>query len=80
MAEALCQRYGGCVTSWRFSPGDYLFSEPGSPLTEVRLHKLDKVTSPELTAVKKEMLRLKKAGYQEGTLPLLWRDILAASR
>ncbi|MDI6813504.1 MAG: TIGR02679 family protein [Desulfitobacteriaceae bacterium] len=75
MAEALIQRYPGHVVPWRFSYKDYLSSEPGSPISELRLRKLCKVKTPELIPAKEEMLRRKKAGYQEGILALLWKDV-----
>ncbi len=39
------------------------------------LRKLCKVKTPELIPAKEEMLRRKKAGYQEGILALLWKDV-----
>ncbi|CAA7601361.1 Spo11/DNA topoisomerase VI subunit A [Acididesulfobacillus acetoxydans] len=75
MAEALLHRYGDHVCPWRFDLEDYLSSEPGDPLSELRLRKLGGVQAPDLLPVKREMLRLKRAGYQEGIIGLLWQDI-----
>lgn len=78
MAESLLNRYPGSVTPWHYSKETYLFSRPEKELSVMRLKKLEGVQSPELFSVKTEILKSSKAGYQEGIIPLLWRDIFAS--
>lgn len=75
MAESLLNRYPGSVAPWHYSKEAYLFSRPEKELSAMRLKKLEGVQSPELFAVKTEILKLGRAGYQEGIIPLLWRDM-----
>lgn len=74
MAESLIKRYPGCVIPWHYNKKAYEFSEPEQQISSLRLKKLEAVQSPELSAVKGEILKSGQAGYQEGIIPLLWMD------
>jgi hypothetical protein len=39
------------------------------------LKQLDRVSSPELVTLKEKLLQTAQAGYQEGILSDLWRDV-----
>lgn len=65
IAQRLLERYPGSVTLWHYTLDDYHTAISEVELTETRLSKLSKITDERLIAVKAEMYRVKKAGYQE---------------
>ncbi len=71
MAQRLVERYGSSVRLWHYDCSDYLATKPTVPLSDERLEKLQSVTLYDLQAVKQEMLRRKKAGYQEALVERL---------
>lgn len=76
MAQRLVERYGSSVRLWHYDRLDYLATKPTVPLPDERLAKLQSVTLHDLQPVKQEMLRLKKAGYQEALVETLRRDTI----
>ena len=75
MAERLLQRYPGQAKPWHYTLEDYLLSSSDQALSPQRLKQLDRVSSPELTPLKEKLLQTGLAGYQEGILNDLWRDV-----
>ena len=75
MAQRFIERYGEAVRLWHYERDDYLASQPTIPLSEERLTKLQSVTIDALQPLKKEMMRLKKAGYQEALVEVLQREV-----
>ncbi|WP_041637704.1 TIGR02679 family protein [Anoxybacillus flavithermus] len=74
MAQRLVDRYGSSVRLWHYDKFDYLATNPTVPLSGERLAKLQSVTLRDLQPVKQEMIRQKKAGYQEAIVEELKRD------
>ncbi|GAC91997.1 DNA topoisomerase IV subunit A with TOPRIM domain [Anoxybacillus flavithermus NBRC 109594] len=74
MAQRLVERYGSSVRLWHYDRSDYLATKPTVPLPDERLAKLQSVTLHDLQPVKQEMLRRKKAGYQEAIVEELRKD------
>ena len=75
MAQRLLQRYPRSARLWRFTTGDYESCISQVVLSEARLHKLKGITLPALLPLKEKMQELKKAGYQEQMVPVLFEDI-----
>jgi len=75
MAQQLLRRYGDSAVPWRYAPGDYRNSSPPKPLSPGALKKLQSVTEANLLLVKKEIIAMGKAGYQEQIIPALVEDI-----
>ncbi|MBB5325154.1 uncharacterized protein (TIGR02679 family) [Anoxybacillus tepidamans] len=75
MAQRLVERYGSSVRLWHYDRSDYLATKPTVPLPDERLAKLQSVTLRDLQPVKQEMLRRKKAGYQEAIVEELRREV-----
>ncbi|MCZ0755673.1 TIGR02679 family protein [Anoxybacillus sp. J5B_2022] len=75
MAQRLVERYGQSVRLWHYNRADYLVTKPTVPLPDERLAKLQSVTLRDLQPVKQEMLRRKKAGYQEAIVEALRREV-----
>ncbi|EPZ38855.1 DNA topoisomerase IV subunit A [Anoxybacillus ayderensis] len=75
MAQRLVERYGSSVRLWHYDRLDYLATKPTVPLPDERLAKLQSVTLHDLQPVKQEMLRRKKAGYQEALVEALRKEI-----
>lgn len=75
MAQRLVERYGQSVRLWHYNRADYLVTKPTVPLPDERLAKLQSVTLRDLQPVKQEMLRRKKAGYQEALVEALRREV-----
>lgn len=75
MAEQLLQRHPNQVKPWHFTLADYRLALSKQVLNPQRLKKLDRVVSSELAPLKEEILRRALAGYQEGILAELWRDV-----
>ncbi|MDR7077413.1 uncharacterized protein (TIGR02679 family) [Neobacillus niacini] len=74
IAQRLKDRYQDLVTVWRMDADSYekVISEED---ISSRLSKVDSVTSPELVEVVNAIRLRKKAGYQEGLITDLVRDI-----
>ncbi len=75
IAEKLLRRYPGRVRLWRMTEADYYQAEPSMVLKEMRLRKLNLITSPELKPLADRMAITRMAAYQEGILEQLIRDI-----
>lgn len=75
MAERLLLRYPGQVIAWHYTIEDYLRSSSDQVLSPQRLKQLDRVSSPELAPLKEKLHQTALAGYQEGILGDLWRDV-----
>lgn len=75
MAERLLKRYPGKVIPWRFTVADYQRAGPCKTFAPRRQKLLEGINSPELAAVKQEILQRGLAAYQEGIVDLLWEDI-----
>ncbi len=75
MAQRLVERYGSSVRLWHYDCSDYLATKPTVPLSDERLAKLQSVTLHDLQPVKQEILRRKKAGYQEALVEQLRREV-----
>lgn len=80
MARRLLQRYPLNALPWRFDPSDYASSRPSPLLSEARLNKLNGIDHPALAAVKEEIARTGKAGYQEQIIPSLIDDLKRFAR
>jgi uncharacterized protein (TIGR02679 family) len=75
IADRLCKRYKDKFHFLRYSVEDYLNALSSEGISNMRLAKLNKIESPELYNVIKEMRKIKKAGYQELILNELIGDI-----
>jgi len=75
MAERLLLRYLGQAKAWHYTLEDYQLSRSDQALSPQRLKQLDRVSSPELAPLKEKLLQTALAGYQEGILSDLWRDV-----
>jgi len=75
MAERLLLRYPGQAKAWHYTLEDYQLSRSDQALSPQRLKQLDRVSSPELAPLKEKLLQTALAGYQEGILSDLWRDV-----
>lgn len=75
IADKIIKRGKGQVLPWHFDIRDYFDSISDKDLDTSRLKKLGKVENPELQEVASEVLRLKKAGYQELFMNKLQEDI-----
>ncbi|WP_066322947.1 TIGR02679 family protein [Anoxybacteroides amylolyticum] len=75
MAQRLVDRYGSSVRLWHYHRSDYLATKPTVSLSDERLAKLQSVTLRDLQPLKQEMLRLKKAGYQEALVEALRMEV-----
>ena len=65
IAQKLKNRYGDRLIFWNYNVEFYKNNLSDVYLNESRLKKLNLITSPELLPIKTEMLKLKKAMYQE---------------
>lgn len=77
MIDRLLKRCPGQVIAWHYGLEDYRVSLSEHGLSPSRLKKLEGVTAPELIRVKEEILHTGLAGYQEGILEQLWKDVKA---
>lgn len=75
MAQRVLKRYGKHARAWRYGVNDYLACISQVELPSVRLKKLSSVTAIEFAEVKREILKQKKAGYQEYLIHKLLSDI-----
>ena len=75
MAERLLLRYPGQAKAWLYTLEAYQLSRSDQVLSPKRLKQLDRVSSPELAPLKEKLLQTALAGYQEGILSDLWRDV-----
>ena len=75
MMERLLLRYPGQAKPWHYTLADYRLAHSERVISPQRLKQLDRVVSPELVPLKEEIMRTARAGYQEGILSELWRDI-----
>lgn len=75
MAQRLLDRYPENVQLWRMSLGDYRKTSPVKELGKEQMEKLKSIRDGELVEVADEMLRLRKAGYQEALVELMVRDM-----
>ena len=75
MMERLLLRYPSQAKSWHYTLADYRLAHSERVISPQRLKQLDRVVSPELVPLKEEIMRTARAGYQEGILSELWRDI-----
>jgi uncharacterized protein (TIGR02679 family) len=75
MAERLCKRAPGQIHPWRFGIEDYAACRANMTLPEERLAKLENITFPSLLPAKNEMMKTKKAGYQEKLVDSLLKDM-----
>ncbi|MCX7843084.1 MAG: TIGR02679 family protein [Clostridia bacterium] len=76
IAERLKQRFGAALKFWRYSLDDYLASVSDCAIVPSRLKQLDKVVSPELELLVREIRRTGLCGYQETILDRLLGDVL----
>lgn len=75
MAERLLKRYGDSLKLWRMDVENYYQTNPKVKLSNNRLEKLTNITDEKLQAIAKEIIRTKKAGYQEALIELMIKDI-----
>ncbi len=75
MMERLLLRYSNQARPWHYTLDDYQLAHSEQVISPQRLKQLDRVISSELVPLKEEILRTGRAGYQEGILSGLWRDI-----
>ena len=75
IAEKLLLRYPENSKLWCMELEDYLFSVSDKDISEKRMVALKKINHPSFNAVKMEMCRLKKAGYQEQLIDKLIEEI-----
>ncbi|QDI90842.1 TIGR02679 family protein [Salicibibacter halophilus] len=75
MANRLLERYPRHVHFWRMDVASYRQSLSANRLDEERLAKLANMGHEALQPVVAEMKATKKAGYQEGLLPVLVDDL-----
>jgi len=75
MMERLLLRYPSQAKPWHYTLADYQLAHSEQVISPQRLKQLDRVVSPELVPLKEEILRTGRAGYQEGILSELWRDV-----
>ncbi|MDR3542926.1 MAG: TIGR02679 family protein [Desulfosporosinus sp.] len=75
MMERLLLRYPSQAKPWHYTLADYQLAHSERVISPQRLKQLDRVVSLELVPLKEEILRTARAGYQEGILSELWRDI-----
>ncbi|WP_053070479.1 TIGR02679 family protein [Alkalihalobacillus pseudalcaliphilus] len=74
MLQRLQERYGGQVKPWRMDVNHYVESNPRVKLSEERLSKLKHLHEP-LQALKHEMQKRQKAGYQEAIMSAYLQDL-----
>jgi hypothetical protein len=77
MAQRLKDRYSDQVTCWRMDVGSYESTISDEDVTS-RLPKIDSVIATELLEVVNALKIRKKAGYQEGLMNELVKDIKEA--
>ncbi|WP_157137167.1 TIGR02679 family protein [Desulfosporosinus youngiae] len=80
MMERLLLRYPSQAKPWHYTVADYQLAQSEQVISPQRLKQLDRVVSSELVPLAEEILRAERAGYQEGILSELWRDIKAHER
>jgi uncharacterized protein (TIGR02679 family) len=80
MMERLLQRYPTQAKPWHYTLADYRLAYSEQEISPQRLKQLERVVSLELGPLKEEILTTGRAGYQEGILNELWRDIEGAFR
>ena len=78
IAQKLVDRYGDQLRLWRYTVEDYAVSVSDQAISSRRLAMLDAVGDRRLEAVKVEMRRRKRAGYQEALVQLLVEDVRRA--
>ncbi|HHY73683.1 MAG TPA: DUF2399 domain-containing protein [Bacillus bacterium] len=76
MAQRLRMKYGKFIRFWRYTVQDYIEALSEKEISPISASKLDNIKAPELSAVKNEMVRLKKIGYQERHIVTLYNDII----
>lgn len=74
MAQRLKDRYPNHVKFWRMDLDSYIKTLSDEDISS-RLSKMQKITSPELKDVSNALYERKRAGYQEGIVPQLIKDI-----
>lgn len=77
MMERLLLRYPSQAKPWHYTVADYQLAQSEQVISPQRLKQLDRVVSQELVTLKEEIWRTARAGYQEGILSELWRDVKA---
>ncbi|HEX3048215.1 MAG TPA: TIGR02679 family protein [Bacillota bacterium] len=75
MAQKLYMRYPDRVHFWRMTVDDYFQSTPSAFLDETRIQKFNSMKTPELALLAGVIAEKKLAGYQEGILDLLAKDL-----
>ena len=75
IAQRLIDRYPTNLVLWHYSIEDYRKALSEVDISETSLSKLGKIENGHLAAIQDEMLRLKKAGYQELLLEEMVREI-----
>lgn len=75
MLERLLGRYPSQAKPWHYTVADYRLAHSEQEISPQRLKQLERVVSPELMPLKEEILKTGRAGYQEGILRELWRDV-----
>ncbi|MEK3988489.1 MULTISPECIES: TIGR02679 domain-containing protein [Robertmurraya] len=76
MAQRLKVKFGQKIHFWRYTVEDYLVALSGQEISPLSISKLENITEHELLALKHEMSRVKKKGYQERHIDALYRDII----
>jgi len=75
IADKLTKRYNGRLNLWHYGIKDYTKTLSEHTLSSKRLSMLGSIKTPALQDVAKEMLVLKRSGYQELLLDELVKDI-----
>lgn len=75
IAEKILMRNEKYAKPWHMRREDYELAMSGEDISEVRLHKLDKITLPCLMEISDMIRTTKKAGYQERLLDKMLDDM-----
>lgn len=76
IAERLLRRYPGKVRPWRYTVEEYRLALSHKRISATRLKQLRKIKCGEFQRLAQEMEDTGRAGYQEGILELLGKDLV----
>ena len=76
MMERLLRRYPSQAKPWHYTVADYQLAYSNQTISLQRLKQLDRVVSSQLGPLKEEILKTERAGYQEGIINELWREVI----
>ena len=76
IADKLKQRYKQKLKLWHYTIEDYISSKPQKTISQTSLKKLQNLINPDLKQLANELIKTKKAGYQEIIIDKLYRDVI----